>query len=148
MVEPWFTPDTWNPDGQAHLLTGEMPEGKICRMNISGQDGDLSILEFHYLVGTASGVEQFAERNEPGLFSVDDMKSAFTAADLAVDYPDYIRPAAISVTNGNDDLGIVLGGSGNEETMAANKVHGIRWALYWNEQSARLAKEHNNAKLL
>ena len=84
VVEPWFTPDTWNPDGRIHLLTGEMPEGKICRMNISGQDGDLSIIDFHYLVGTASGVEHFTERNELGLFSVDDMKRAFAAANLAV----------------------------------------------------------------
>ena len=86
LVEPWFTPDTWNPDDRVHLLTGEMPEGKICRMNISRQEGDLSIIEFHYLVGTASGVEHFTERNELGLFSVDDMKSAFDDTNLAVRY--------------------------------------------------------------
>jgi SAM-dependent methyltransferase len=84
VVEPWFTPDKWNPNGQVHLLTGEMPEGKICRMNITGKEGPLSILEFQYLVGTSSGIEHFSERNELGLFSVDDIKSAFAAANLAV----------------------------------------------------------------
>jgi ribose 5-phosphate isomerase B len=71
-----------------------------------------------------------------------------TDSDIPVDYPDYIRPAAISVATGDDELGIVLGGSGNGEAMAANKVSGIRCALCWNEQSARLAKEHNNANMI
>jgi ribose 5-phosphate isomerase B len=71
-----------------------------------------------------------------------------TDSDRPVDYPDYIRPAAISVANGDNDIGIVLGGSGNGEAMAANKVRGIRCALCWNEQSARLAKEHNNANMI
>ena len=71
-----------------------------------------------------------------------------TDSDAPVDYPDYIRPAAISVAAGKNDLGIVLGGSGNGEAMAANKVRGIRCALCWNEQSARLAREHNNANMI
>ena len=71
-----------------------------------------------------------------------------TDSDVSVDYPDYIRPAAISVAERYHDLGIVLGGSGNGEAMSANKVHGIRCALCWNEQSARLAKEHNNANMI
>ncbi|MBN1908051.1 MAG: ribose 5-phosphate isomerase B [Deltaproteobacteria bacterium] len=71
-----------------------------------------------------------------------------TDSDMPVDYPDYIRPATISVANGENDIGIVLGGSGNGEAMAANKVRGIRCALCWNEQSARLAKEHNNANMI
>ncbi len=65
-----------------------------------------------------------------------------------VDYPDYIRPAALSVANGESDLGIVFGGSGNGEAMAANKVKGIRCGLCWNEESARLTKEHNNANMI
>src|SRR3990172_8671836 len=63
-----------------------------------------------------------------------------TDSDMSVDYPDFIRPAAISVADGNDDIGIVLGGSGNGEAMAANKVRGIRCALCWNEKSAQLAE--------
>jgi ribose 5-phosphate isomerase B len=47
-----------------------------------------------------------------------------------------------------DALGIVLGGSGNGEQIAANKVHGIRAALVWNESTAKLAREHNNANVV
>ena len=71
-----------------------------------------------------------------------------TDSDIPVDYPDYIRPAAISVAKGENDFGLVLGGSGNGEAMVANKVRGVRCALCWNEQSARLAKEHNNANMI
>jgi ribose 5-phosphate isomerase B len=65
-----------------------------------------------------------------------------------VDYADFIRPAATSVAAGAGDAGIVLGGSGNGEAMVANKVHGIRCAVCWNAESARLAKEHNDANMI
>jgi ribose 5-phosphate isomerase B len=65
-----------------------------------------------------------------------------------VDYPDFIRPTAESVAAGKNDLGIVLGGSGNGEAIVANKVHGVRCALCWNEKSAQLAKQHNNANVI
>jgi ribose 5-phosphate isomerase B len=45
-------------------------------------------------------------------------------------------------------MGIVLGGSGNGEAMTANKIRGIRCAVCWNEESARLAKEHNDANMI
>lgn len=66
----------------------------------------------------------------------------------SVDYPDHIRPAAESVASRENDLGIVLGGSGNGEAMVANKVSGIRCGVCWNEESARLTKEHNNANVI
>ncbi|MDN6680131.1 MAG: RpiB/LacA/LacB family sugar-phosphate isomerase, partial [Yaniella sp.] len=50
--------------------------------------------------------------------------------------------------DGKDSLGIVLGGSGNGEQMAANKVEGIRAALAWNISTAKLAREHNNAQVV
>lgn len=65
-----------------------------------------------------------------------------------VDYPDFIRPAAEAVARGECERGIVLGGSGNGEAMVANKVRGIRCALCWNEESARLSREHNDANVL
>ncbi len=65
-----------------------------------------------------------------------------------VDYPDFIRPAAEAVARGEFDRGIVLGGSGNGEAIVANKVRGIRCALCWNEESARLSREHNDANVL
>ena len=66
----------------------------------------------------------------------------------SVDYPDYIRPAAHSVASGENDLGIVLGGSGNGEAMVANRLKGIRCGVCWNVESARLTKEHNNANVI
>ena len=71
-----------------------------------------------------------------------------TDSEVPVDYPDFIRPAAESVANGETDLGIVLGGSGNGEAIVANKVRGVRCAVCWNEDSARLAKQHNNANVI
>lgn len=65
-----------------------------------------------------------------------------------VDYTDFIRPAAYSVAQGRCDAGIVIGGSGNGEAMTANKVESIRCAVCWNRESARLAKEHNNANMV
>lgn len=71
-----------------------------------------------------------------------------THSDESVDYPDYVRPAAECVSNGENYLGIVFGGSGNGEAMVANKVKRIRCGLCWNEESARLTKEHNNANMI
>lgn len=65
-----------------------------------------------------------------------------------VDYPLFIRPAAEAVARGEFERGIVLGGSGNGEAMVANKVKGIRCALCWNLESARLSRAHNDANVL
>lgn len=68
------------------------------------------------------------------------------------DYPSFCINAALAVVRdqqaGIEALGIVLGGSGNGEQMAANKVEGIRAALVWNESTAKLAREHNNANVV
>lgn len=71
-----------------------------------------------------------------------------TDSKVSVDYPDFIKPAAKSVASGETEAGIVLGGSGNGEAIAANKVSGIRCAVCWNRESAKLAKEHNNANMI
>ena len=65
-----------------------------------------------------------------------------------VDYPDYIRPVAEAVARGELERGIVLGGSGNGEAIVANRVRGVRCALCWNLESARLGREHNDANVL
>lgn len=70
------------------------------------------------------------------------------AYDAADDYPAYCIEAASRVVNDPGSLGIVLGGSGNGEQIAANKVKGARCALAWSEETARLAREHNNAQLI
>lgn len=66
----------------------------------------------------------------------------------SVDYPVYVQYAARHVADGTCDLGVVFGGSGNGEAIAANKVKGIRCGLCWSLDSARLAKEHNNANII
>ncbi|MBU1318913.1 MAG: ribose 5-phosphate isomerase B [candidate division Zixibacteria bacterium] len=71
-----------------------------------------------------------------------------TNSEESVGYPVFIRPVAEAVARGEFPAGIVLGGSGNGEAMVANKVKGIRCAVCWSEDSARLAKEHNNANMI
>jgi len=71
-----------------------------------------------------------------------------TDSPAPVDYPRFIRPVAEAVAAGQCERGIVLGGSGNGEAMVANRVRGIRCALCWNLESARLGREHNDANML
>jgi ribose 5-phosphate isomerase B len=77
-----------------------------------------------------------------------EVKDFGTWSEEAVDYPLFVRPAAEAVAKGECDRGIVFGGSGNGEAMVANKVRGVRCALCWSEESARLSREHNNANVL
>ena len=77
-----------------------------------------------------------------------EVRDVGTYSEEPVDYPDFIRPAAQAVARGECERGIVLGGSGNGEAMAANRVRGVRCALCWNEVSARLARAHNDANML
>ena len=71
-----------------------------------------------------------------------------TVSDESVDYPKFIRPAAEAAARGECDRAIVFGGSGNGEAIAANKVRGVRCALCWNEETARLSRQHNDANVL
>lgn len=64
------------------------------------------------------------------------------------DYPPYVMRAAASVAADPGSLGIVIGGSGNGEQIAANKIGGIRAALAWSAETARLARLHNDANVL
>ncbi|BCU79361.1 ribose 5-phosphate isomerase B [Luteolibacter sp. LG18] len=71
-----------------------------------------------------------------------------TDSEEPVDYPRFIRPVAEAVAAGRFERGIVLGGSGNGEAIAANRVRGIRCGLCWNLESARLTRLHNDANVL
>lgn len=71
-----------------------------------------------------------------------------TDSEAPVDYPKFIRPVAEAVAAGKFERGIVLGGSGNGEAIAANRVKGVRCGLCWNEESARLTRRHNDANVL
>jgi ribose 5-phosphate isomerase B len=68
--------------------------------------------------------------------------------DALDDYPVFCIPAALAVAKDSTSLGIVLGGSGNGEQIAANKVKGVRAALVWSLETAKLAREHNNANVI
>lgn len=71
-----------------------------------------------------------------------------THSEDPVDYPDFIRPAAEAVARGECERAIVLGGSGNGEAIVANRVPGVRCAVCWNEESARLGRAHNDANVI
>lgn len=71
-----------------------------------------------------------------------------TDSDESCDYPDFVRPAAQAVANGQVDRGIVLGGSGNGEAITANRIPGIRATVCWNIDSARYARAHNDSNVL
>ena len=71
-----------------------------------------------------------------------------TDSEEPVDYPLFIRPVALAVARAEADRGVVLGGSGNGEAMAANRVKGVRCALCWNTTAARLGRQHNDANVI
>ena len=71
-----------------------------------------------------------------------------TFSEEPVDYPLFIRPVAEAVARGGYERGIVLGGSGNGEAMMANRIKKVRCALCWNEELARLARQHNDSNVL
>lgn len=64
------------------------------------------------------------------------------------DYPDFVLPAAAAVASGRCERGIVFGGSGNGEAIAANKLRGIRCGVGWSVESVRLTRAHNDANVL
>jgi ribose 5-phosphate isomerase B len=64
------------------------------------------------------------------------------------DYPDFVYPAALAAATGECDRAIVLGASGNGEAIVANKVRGIRCAVCWSEEIARLSRAHNDANAI
>ncbi len=77
-----------------------------------------------------------------------DVRDFGTDSEEPVDYPRFMRLVADGVGRGEFDRGIVLGGSGNGEAMVANRVSGVRCALCWNTESARLGRAHNNANMI
>ena len=85
VVEPWLSPEVW-VDRHVGAVFVDEPELKIARMNVGEREGNLSIFEFEYLVGTPNGLERFNERHELGLFTVEQYLEAFRAAGLEVDH--------------------------------------------------------------
>ena len=77
-----------------------------------------------------------------------DVRDFGTSSTEPADYPLFCRPPAAAVARGEADRCIVLGGSGNGEAIVANRVRGVRCALCWNEEVARLSRQHNDANVL
>ena len=71
-----------------------------------------------------------------------------TASTDSVDYPDYAQKVAEAVSRGDYEQGLLVCGSGTGMAIAANKIKGVRAAVAWNEDIARLAREHNDANVL
>jgi SAM-dependent methyltransferase len=85
ILEPWLTPEQWKPDRVSAIFV-DQPDLKISRMSSGGVEGRLSILDFHYMVGTSKGIEYFTERHELGLFSHKEYIEALQNAGLEVSY--------------------------------------------------------------
>ena len=82
--------------------------------------------------------------NELGL----DVQDLGTVSEDSVDYPDYARKVAEEVAEGRADQGVLVCGSGTGMAMTANKVRGVRAAVAWSEETARLARQHNDANVI
>jgi SAM-dependent methyltransferase len=85
VVEPWLSPDVWQDRHVGGDFVDE-PKLKIARMNAARRDGDVSVVDFHYLVATPAGVEHFTELHELGLFTVEQHLAAFRAAGLEAEH--------------------------------------------------------------
>ena len=85
IIEPWFSPGQW-PGGKVFTLKVEKPDIKIIRMSHGGKRGNVSILEFQYLIGTRNGIDHQVEIHELGLFTHEEYIGAFHAAGLKVTY--------------------------------------------------------------
>lgn len=100
-------------------------------------------------IGSDHAGFQYKERIKDALRALGHQVTDFgTHSEEPVDYPTFIRPVAEAVARGDLERGIVLGGSGNGEAIAANRVKGVRCALCWNCESARLGRLHNDANLI
>jgi ubiquinone/menaquinone biosynthesis C-methylase UbiE len=83
LVEPWFTPEAWHPPG-LFLMPVEEDNLKVCRMSLSGQEGRIATVHFHYLVGTPESISHFEEDHRLLLLSRDEMAECFARAGLSV----------------------------------------------------------------
>ena len=86
LVEPWMTPDGWDPNHKPRPMIAEGEDFTVVRMNDSRTDGRISIMRFHYLVGRPAKVDHFTEDHVLGLFTLDEMAGAFAAAGLKAEF--------------------------------------------------------------
>jgi SAM-dependent methyltransferase len=81
IIEPWFTPDQWESRHVAARFV-DLPDLKIARMNVSYTEDGVSVLDFHYMIGTPQGIEEFTEIHRLGLFTDAQYRNAFDQAGL------------------------------------------------------------------
>ncbi len=115
------------------MATMKRPTNPLCRIAV-GSDHAGFVLK-----------ERLKERLIAAGF---DCRDFGTYDDQPCDYPDFAAVVAQAVVNGECAFGIIIGGSGNGEAIAANKIPGARCALCWNEYTARMARAHNDANIL
>lgn len=84
IVEPWWPPDNWIVDGKPRAQCVERGDVKIVRMSLSGREGNVSTIDFHYLLGSPEGFETFSEQHRYTLFSIEEQLAAFRDAGLQV----------------------------------------------------------------
>ncbi len=100
-------------------------------------------------IGTDHAGYGYKERIKEHLLSLGYEVTDFGCfSEESADYPAFIQPVARAVQAHEAERGIVLGGSGNGEAIAANRYLGVRCALCWNEETARLARQHNDANAI
>lgn len=85
VVEPWISPEKWH-EGTLHAEFVDKPDLKIARMNVSGRKGNISIIDFHFLVATPGGIESFNELHEIGLFTQEEYLESFKKAGLETSF--------------------------------------------------------------
>ncbi len=85
IVEPWYSPDQWK-DGNLAALFVDEPDLKVARMNVSRRDANVSIINFHYMVGSSDGIRTFTEPHRLTLFTHDEYRQALTRARFTVEH--------------------------------------------------------------
>src|SRR5439155_15144781 len=85
IIEPWFTAETYSPSHIGAQFVNQ-PDLKVARINTSEVEGNLSVMDMHYLVGTPAGVRHFVERHMLAMFTEEEYQAAFAAAGLTVTY--------------------------------------------------------------
>lgn len=85
IVEPWLRPEDWK-DGTVNALFVDEPEMKVARMSVSRRDGNVSVLNFHYMVASHDGIRTFTEPHRLTLFTADEYRNAFRKAGLFVEF--------------------------------------------------------------
>ena len=84
IVEPWFQPEQWH-EGFLSFESANLPDFKVARMSLSRRFGDTAVMDFHYVVGTSFGIEDFVEHHELALFTWKQNRVAFERAGLTIE---------------------------------------------------------------